>query len=180
MDLSPTICKVIWAAPESLLLNLQPPRNTQPRPVGAQYLVFQFAAFEKHTFAVARRNRLYLVGVVDAQFPAIRFLPAGIQIHNHRIGPALVVPELIEVFFIKSAFFIQGIMKLISADAGIAGAVQIADKTVHQFEKGIFMRIVVPAVEPVYFIASDQMVVHGHGIVPDARREQLFARIEGD
>lgn len=51
---------------------------------------------------------------------------------------------------------------------------------VHQFEKGIFVRIVVPAVEPVYFIASDQMVVHRHDIVPDACREQLFARIEGD
>ena len=71
-------------------------------------------------------------------------------------------------------------MKFISGDAGVAGAVQVADKMIHQVEKSIFMRIVVFGVEPEYFIASDQIIVYKQGIIPYACREQVLPRIEGN
>lgn len=148
--------------------------------MGAEYFVFQFTAFKEHAFASGWSNNLHLIVQVNTQFPAIFFLPSCIQIHDHRIGAAFIIPELVKVFFVKGAFFIQRVMKLISGDTGIAGTVQVADKMIHQIEKSIFVRVVVPAVEPVYFIASYQIVVDKKVVVPYTRREKLGAGIKGD
>lgn len=40
-----------------------------------------FTAFKEQAFAIARRNRLYMIAIYT-QFPAIGLLPSGIQINN--------------------------------------------------------------------------------------------------
>ena len=147
--------------------------------MGQQHLVLQFAALEEHAFAADWRDGLHMVVVVNPQFPTVVFLPPGIQVEDHRIRPALVVLELVEVFFIKSPLFVQGIVKFIPRDAGIAGAVQIPDKGVHPVEKSIFVRVVVRPVEPENLVASGPLVLREAFSVSDARRPELVAGMEG-
>ncbi len=59
--------------------------------------------------------------MVDTQFPAICIDPVGVEVGDHGVLPAVVTPELVEVFFVKAAFFVQGIVKFISGNAGVAG-----------------------------------------------------------
>ena len=69
--------------PFSPQIYLQPPRNTQPRLLGYQNLMFQFAAFEKDAFATFRWNGLLVVGVLDAQFAAVFLPPIVVEVYNH-------------------------------------------------------------------------------------------------
>ena len=71
-------------------------------------------------------------------------------------------------------------MKFVSGDAGVAGTVQVVDKAVHQVEKVVFGKVVVFAVEPVDFVASDQLVLYDKGMVADPCGLELFFGIEGD
>ena len=140
--------------------------------------MFQFVAFEKNAGAVARRDGLQVIVVVDAQFAAVLFLPAGIEVHDHGKRPAFVVAELVEVFFIKTAFFVQRIMEFVAGNAGVAAAVEVTDKLVHQFEKMVFVQVVVQGIEPVNLVAPDAFVVLEQRIVSDAGREHLTVRIQ--
>ena len=141
--------------------------------------MFQFTAFEKNAFAVLRRHRLQMIGVVNKQFAAVRCLPIGIQIHDHRVCPALVILELIQVFFIKTAGFVQCVMEFITSDPRITGTIQIADKTIQEFEETMLLGIIMLRIQPIDFIAPDPFIVDGIGIVSNARGQQLFAGIQG-
>ncbi len=110
----------------------QPPCNAQPRHIGDQYLVFQFAAFEKHTFARHGCDGLHMVNVEHAQFTPVLFLPVGVEVHDHGKRPAFVAPKLVEVFFVKSACFVKCVVKLVPRDAGVAGFIEVQNKTVHE------------------------------------------------
>jgi len=58
-----------------MLANFQPTRYAHSWFVGYQHLMFQFAAFEKHTFPVCGRNVLAATALVNTQFTTIVFLP---------------------------------------------------------------------------------------------------------
>lgn len=161
------------------LSSLQPTRDAQPGLVGGQDFVFQRTAFEKHTFATHRRNGLYMIVVIDAQFATILFQPVGIEVLDHRKGAVWVVLELIQVSFVKSALFVQGVVKLISRDAGVASCIEVGHKTVYEVKEVVFMRIVVRAVQPVDLITPHPIVLYQQGIVADTSRLQVLIRIEG-
>lgn len=133
--------------------------------MGGQDFVFEFAAFEENAFTVNRRYVLGVTGVMDAQFPAVAFRPLSVQIHDHRILPAGIVAELVEVFFIKTSGRVQCIMKFVAGYSGVASGVQVQYKTVHEVEKIVFVWIVVLAVEPVDHVAAVQLVMYYQGIV---------------
>ncbi len=71
-------------------------------------------------------------------------------------------------------------MKFVSGDAGVAGTVQVVDKAVHQVEKVVFGKVVVLAVEPVDFVASDQTILDGKSLIADTCGLELLVGIEGD
>ena len=160
------------------LTRFQPTRNAHSWSVGQQHFVLQFVAFEKHAGALHRINRLQMIAVVDAQLSAIFFLPVGVQVHDHGECPAFVAAELIEVFFVKTTLFVQGVMEFVTCNARVAGAVQVAHEKVHQCKKCVLVRVVVLPVEPVNFIASDLFVVRELVVVSDAGRQQLLAGVQ--
>ena len=96
-----------------------------------QYLMFQFIAFKKNALAIEWGNGLRVIGMINAQLPAVLALPIGIQVHDHRKYPAVVAPKLIQVALVKTAFFVQCIMKFIPGDARIASTVEVNHKIVH-------------------------------------------------
>lgn len=110
---------------------------------------------------------------MDTQLSAIFFFPAKVQVHDHGILPSLIVAELVQMLFIKAAFFIQCIMKFVTRYSRIASAVQVAYKCIHQIKKTIFMNIFMFAVEPVNFVTSEALVLHYDQIVTGTRRAQL-------
>lgn len=112
----------------------------------------QLTTFEKHTLAALRANGLLVVGMVDAQFAAILLLPIVIEVHNHRKFAAFVVLKLVEVLGIKTAFFVESIMKFIAFNTRVAGVIKEKDKAIHEVKKAVFVDIIVGAVEPVNFI----------------------------
>ena len=69
--------------------------------------------------------------IMNAQFSSIILLPIVIQVHDHRILAAIIVPKLVLVLFIKTSLLIQGVMKFIAGNAGVAGLVQVCYKTIH-------------------------------------------------
>ena len=64
------------------------------------------------------------------------------------------------MFGIKTAFFVQGIMKFTAGDAGVTGTVKMTYKIIHQVKKFIFIRIVMLAVKPEYFVTSYEFVMY--------------------
>ena len=158
---------------------LQPTCDTQSRLVGEQHFVLQFAAFEKHTFAIEGRDRLDIVAVVDAEFAAVFFLPVAVQVHDHGNGPVLVVAKLVQVPFVKGTFFVQSVMKFVAGDASVAASVQVDHKTIHEVEKIIFMRIVVGPVKPVDQITPHPFILHQRCVIANARRMQTVVCKEG-
>ncbi len=94
--------------------------------------MFQLTTFKENALTVHGRNVLQSgIGMMNTQFTAIFKLPIGVQVHNHRILSAGIAPELIQVFFIETPFFIHGIVELITSNSGIAGAVQVTHKLIH-------------------------------------------------
>lgn len=156
----------------------QPASDAQPRLLRYQHFVFQLVAPEKHTFAVDRCYGLNVVGMVDAQFPAVLLLPFRVQIHDHGKCAAFVAAKLIEVPFVKTTCFVQGIVKLITRNAGITGLVEVGYKAVHQGKKQVLIHIVVLPVEPVNFVASKQLVVQKRRLVANTRRLHLLSVVE--
>lgn len=127
--------------------------------------MFQFAAFKKDTFALGRVDVLCGAMLVDAEFTAISGLPICIEVHDHRVLPAVVVLKLIYMLFVKATCIVQSIVKFVSRNACVAGAVQIQHKFVHQFEEQIFIGIVVTFIQPVNLITSVQFVLGNQGMI---------------
>lgn len=152
----------------------QPAGNTHPRFIGEQYFVCELTAFKEYTFPVYRRDVLQAIGMVYEQFAAIFFFPIRIEVHDHGILPAAIVPELIHVFFVETTFFIQCIMKFVPGNASITGRVQIADKMVHQVKKIILVEIIVLAVQPVNAIAPDGFILQHKCFITGSGRYQLL------
>lgn len=95
---------------------------------------------------------------MDAQFASVYFFPVCIQIHNHRIFSAVVVAKLVEMFFVESSFFIKCVMKFVACNSGIAAAVQVTYKCIHQIKKGVFILVVVRTVEPADVVSTYQFI----------------------
>jgi hypothetical protein len=93
--------------------------------------VFQITAFKEYAFAIVWRYALHTIGMVNAKLTTIGGYPIHIQVHDHGVLAAAVVFKLIDVFFLKSARHVQRVVKLVTRDAGIAGAVKVAHKAVH-------------------------------------------------
>ena len=105
--------------------------------------MLQFIAFEKHTLAIEWGDGLRMVGVINTQLTTVLALPVGIQVHDHRKYSAVVAPKLIQVALVKTAFFVQCIMKFIPGDARITSTVEVNHKIVHHVEKEILGNILV-------------------------------------
>ena len=95
---------------------------------------------------------------MDAQFTSIYFFPVCIQIHNHRIFSAAVVAKLVEMFFVECPFLIKSVVKLVARNSGIAVAVQVTYKCIHQIKKGVFILVVVRTVEPADAVSAHRFV----------------------
>ena len=119
-----------------------------------QHLMLQFIAFEKHTLAIEWRDGLRMIGVINTQLTTVLALPIGIQVHDHGKYPAIVAPKLIQVALVKTAFFVQRIMKFIPGDARITSTVEVNHKIVHQIEKEILGYIFVQSIQPVNLVAA--------------------------
>ena len=78
-----------------------------------------------------------MILVVNGQFSAVGLLPIGIQVHNHRKSATGVVLKLIEVFFVKTAWFIPGVMKFVPRNARVTSLVEV----LREHKKGIFVHI---------------------------------------
>ncbi len=60
---------------------------------------------------------------MNAKLSTIVFLPITVEVHDHRILSAIVAPKLVEMLFVKAAFFIKGVMKFVIGNACIASGV---------------------------------------------------------
>jgi len=140
----------------------------------------EFIAFEKHTFAVCRRDGLYMILMVYTQFSAICWLPIVVQVHNYGKGAAFIALKLIEVFFVKTADIVPGIVKFISRNARVARLIEQLHEQIHLVKKSIFMRVVVAAVEPVNLIFSDQLVIRLYLIVANTCGVEMLPLKKGD
>lgn len=127
---------------QRVLSGFQPAGDTHPRNIGFQYFMQQFITLKKNEFPVFRRYSLLGLFLINAQLSTISFLPIGVEVHDHRILPTVVVAKLIEVFFVKAAFFVKGIMKFVISNPCIASGIQKQHKSIHKLEKFIFERIV--------------------------------------
>ncbi len=137
----------------------------------------ELAAFEHHTLAITRTDILQRTVVVYAELAAVAFLPACIQVNDHRILAASVIPKLIKVFFIKAPGFIHRIMKLVPCDAGVAGTVQVAHKKIHLVKEIILVRVVMLAVEPVNPVTSHGFVMNEVLIIAYSGWQQQVRRV---
>ena len=117
---------------------------------------------------------------MDTQLAAIPALPIRIQVHDHGVLPAHVVAELIEVFFIKAAGLVQGVVKLVSGDAGIAGTVQVEDELVHQVEECRLVDVVMFPVQPEDLIASHRQILQDFRAVACTCRVELLVSVKAD
>lgn len=173
---------------QRVLSGFQPAGDTHPRNIGFQYLMEQFIALKKNEFAVFRRYTLLGLFLINAQLSTIGFLPIGVEIHDHRILPTVVVAKLIEVFFVETPFFVKGVMKFVISNTCIASGIQKQHKSIHEFEKFIFERIVMQTVEPVNAIAPIVLIlmnnsaVAGSGLMKFIFRKrcyQIFFQMKG-
>lgn len=140
--------------------------------------MFEFVAFEKDGFAAFRTDVLPSVCMMDAEFSTVGYDPSFIQIHDHRVFPSFVIFELIGVFFIETAGFIQGIMEFVAGDAGIAGAVQIKNELINEVQEFIFVRVPVDAVQPVDLVAPEQDIMGNKGFIAGACAKELLTGMQ--
>jgi len=118
--------------------------------------MLQFTAFKKNHLTVGRRYGRFLVRLIDHQLAPIGLFPMTVEINDDGILPAFIVPELIEVTFVKSSFFIEGEVKFMFRNARIAGAVQVQDEAIDQRQEFILIAIVMFLVEPIDLISPDE------------------------
>jgi len=140
--------------------------------------MFQFIAFEKNALAIEWSDGLCMIGVINAQLPGILALPVGIQVHDHRKNPAVVAPKLVQVALVKTAFFVQRIMKFIPGNARITSTVEVNYKIVHQIEKEILGNIFMQAIQPVNLIAAQQFILYMHCPIANARFPKLLVMVQ--
>lgn len=162
------------------LTYLQPTGNAHPWRLRQQDFVLQLAAFEKHTLTTEWGNGLYMVVVVNAQFTTIFRHPLLIEVQDHGKSPAFVAAKLIEVAFVKTAFFIQGVMEFIATNAGITTLVQVKHKAVHQFKKAGFQRVMVLAIQPINLVAPGALILMVHLLIADPGGVELLASVQVD
>lgn len=134
--------------------------------------MFRFGAFEEHAFAVGGGNALLVPRVVDAKFTTICQYPISVQVHDHGIGAIAVALKLVQVFFVESAFFVKGVMEFITGNAGVTGTVEVFDEAIHQIEKGVFVRVVMLAAQPVDTVAPYPFVVYDQFFISGAGGKQ--------
>lgn len=132
--------------------------------------MFQLAAFEENRFAPHRIDFLRgFPGMMDGKLPAVAGNPVCVEVNDHRVLPAGIAAELVNMFFVKTTRFVQRIMEFVTIDAGIAGIVQVQDKCIHQHKKGVFVDIIMFFVQPVNevaahgFVMRNQLPVAGSG-----------------
>lgn len=113
---------------------------------------------KKNAFAIHWRYEFSVAILVYAQFAAVGGHPIFVEVHHHRILPATIIFKLIKVLFVKTAWLIQCIMKLVTCYPGKAGAVQMRHKAVHQVKKNIFGGVIMQAVQPVNLVATHCVV----------------------
>jgi len=142
--------------------------------------MLQFAAFEKDTLATEWGNGLYMVGVVNAQFTTIFRHPKLIEVQDHGKGPAFVAAKLIEVALVKTAFFIQGVMKFVAANASITALVQVKHKAIHQVKKAGFQGVMVLAVQPINLVTPGTLILVVHLLIADSGGVELLASMQVD
>ena len=140
--------------------------------------MLQFIAFEKHTLAIEWGNGLCMVGVINTQLTTVLALPVGIQVHDHRKYPTIVAPKLIQVALVKTAFFVQRIMKFIPGDARITSTVEVNHKIVHHVEKEILGNILVQSIQPVDLVAAQQFILYMHCPIANARFPKLLVMVQ--
>ncbi|MEY4902369.1 MAG: hypothetical protein RLZZ292_184 [Bacteroidota bacterium] len=92
--------------------------------------------------------------VMNTQFAAIFGLPIGIQIHDHRVRPTAIVAKLVKVFFIKTPFFVERVMKFVACYIGITRLIEKQHEGIHEIEKRILMDVFMFSVEPINFVAA--------------------------
>lgn len=69
-------------------------------------------------------------------------------------------------------------MKLVPRNAGVAAAVEVEDKTVHQFKESLLVYVFAQRIEPVNFIAAHHFVLQYHGGVAGACTAQLLVVVK--
>ena len=69
-------------------------------------------------------------------------------------------------------------MKFVAGNTGIAGAVQVLNKIVHQIKKIVFVFVVMATVKPVNNITSYQFVVYCKAVVSCTGSAELFLGIQ--
>lgn len=106
-----------------VLVSLQPTRYAHSSFIGHQNFMLQLIALKKNSLPLRRGNLLIVTRLVNEQFTAVAWLPIGIQIANHRELPTRIVLKLIQMLFIKTPRFIQGIMKLITRNPSVTLAI---------------------------------------------------------
>ncbi|MCW3125463.1 MAG: hypothetical protein JWO03_1121 [Bacteroidetes bacterium] len=87
--------------------------------------MLQFATAKKHTLAIQRRYILRQAILIDTELAAIGQLPISIEVHDHRVLPAAVIAELVEMPLIKAAFAISRIVKLIAGNTCVASFIEV-------------------------------------------------------
>ena len=129
----------VWRKPTLLCSHsLQPARYTQSLPVGDHDFMFQFIAFEKHGGTGMGEYLLGLITLENLQLPSIGYGPVLVQIGNQGEFSIAVIPELIQVAFVKTVIVINGVMKFAGIDTGITALVQTGDKFISQLQELLF------------------------------------------
>lgn len=101
-------------------------------------------------------------------------LPVFVEVYDDRKLTAAVVLKLVDVLLVERFGFIHGVMKFISGNAGVAGAVEVLHKGVHDPEESIFKGVIVCFVEPVNDVAPNFFTERGVIVVADPGCEQLI------
>lgn len=69
-------------------------------------------------------------------------------------------------------------MKFIPGDARIASTVEVNHKIVHQIEKEILGYILVQSIQPVNFVAAQQLILYMHCPIADASFPKLLVMVQ--
>ena len=142
--------------------------------------MLQFATFKKDTLTTEWGNGLYMVAVVNTQFTTIFRHPLLIEVQNHGKSPAFVAAKLIEVAFVKTAFFIQGVMEFVTTNAGVTALVQVKHKAIHQVKKAGFQGVMVLSIQPINLVTPGALILVVDILIADPGGVELLASVQVD
>ncbi len=111
----------------------KPARETVPIRARRKHLVGDAVAQKNDGRAGARFDPKLSLGQREAEETPVFFLPAGVEKENDRDGAATLVAESIEMFAVKRARRIPGIMTFPVPKPEIQGFVQYSPKTIENF-----------------------------------------------